>query len=83
MEKEEIGGFVYIGPIAYPLICLSKKAFEKALKDYEGMTGVPHAIYVMPDDKFYLFPQATNDWKMRYFASNNTQIHTSCFQCEK
>lgn len=81
-DKDAIGGFLSVGSVAYPLILISKKDLEKCLKDYEGIKGLPHAIYVDADDKFYLFPSSTNDWKLRYFASNNTQIHTSCFMAE-
>ena len=81
--SDEIGGFLYIGRVAYPLVPLKKKDYEKALKDYEGLRGIPHSIYVHEDDKFHLFPYPTNDWQLRFFATNNKQIQTSCFKCEK
>ena len=84
MDGEEIGGFVTIHRTAYPVMKLPKDKLQWFRETYKGIKGIPKAIYVESDtDKFYLFPHPTNDWQLRYFNSNNRQIHTSCFKSEK
>lgn len=84
MDNGEIGGFVKIGQIAYPLTKIPQNKLEWYREKYAGLVGIPKDIVVCADaDKFYLFPYPTNDWPLRYFSSNNQQIHTSCFNSKK
>ena len=84
MAKGEIGGFVRINNNGHPLESVDKEKLSWFKETYKDMTGIPKHIYVdFLTDKFYLFPYPTNDWPLRYFASNSRQLHTSCFHCEK
>tara|TARA_R110000868_G_scaffold335547_1_gene596435 strand:+ start:20113 stop:20367 length:255 start_codon:yes stop_codon:yes gene_type:complete len=84
MSNDEIGGFIQIHGNGNPVMRVPQDKLNWFIETYKDVVGIPKYIHVdLMNDKFSLFPYPTNDWPIRYFASNNRQIHSSCFKCEK